>query len=90
VLVVSERRGRLGAGKSNRALGILRRLPIEFDGGMDEDGILGLARAHRLAVYDAAYLELARRENMPLATLDAALAEAARAEGAALTGQGAG
>jgi predicted nucleic acid-binding protein len=43
-----------------------------------------LARHHRLSVYDAAYLELATRLRLPLATLDAALGRAARAEGARL------
>jgi predicted nucleic acid-binding protein len=42
---------------------------------------VALARRHRLTVYDAAYLELALREGLALATLDTALAEAARAEG---------
>ncbi len=40
-----------------------------------------LARRHRLTIYDAAYLELALRESLPLATLDQALAAAARSEG---------
>ena len=42
--------------------------------------MLALARRRGLAVYDAAYLELARREGAPLATLDTALATAARTE----------
>jgi predicted nucleic acid-binding protein len=48
---------------------------------------MSLARRHRVTVYDAAYLELALREGLPLATLDAALADAARAEGVALLGE---
>jgi predicted nucleic acid-binding protein len=39
-----------------------------------------LARAHKLTAYDTAYLELARRQSIPLATLDQALARAARVE----------
>ena len=42
---------------------------------------LHLAQRHRLTVYDAAYLELAQRQRMPLATLDGDLARAARDEG---------
>ena len=42
---------------------------------------LVLARKHRLSSYDAAYLELAMRLQLPLATLDRALAAAGRAEG---------
>ncbi len=41
---------------------------------------LALARAHALTVYDAAYLELARRCGLHLATLDADLRAAARKE----------
>ncbi|TWB39967.1 hypothetical protein FBZ91_105201 [Nitrospirillum viridazoti] len=47
----------------------------------DETAVLTLARQHRLTVYDAAYLELAQRQALPLATLDHALAEAAVAVG---------
>lgn len=46
---------------------------------IDEDRLLALARAHKLSIYDAAYLELALCESMTLATLDTALADAARA-----------
>ena len=45
---------------------------------------MSLARRHRLTAYDAAYLELATREGIALATLDAELERAARAEGVAL------
>jgi predicted nucleic acid-binding protein len=53
----------------------------------DEAGVLRLARTYRLSVYDASYLELALREAVPLATMDAALAAAARAEQAPLVGE---
>ena len=56
-------------------------------GGLpDEVTIIALARRHRLTVYDAAYLELALREALPLATLDKALAGTAGAEGVSLIG----
>jgi predicted nucleic acid-binding protein len=42
---------------------------------------LHLARSHRLSVYDAAYLEIALRHGLPLATLDGKLAAAAAAAG---------
>ena len=80
LLVVNERRGRLDPAKSNRALGILRRHPINLDRAPEEAALLALARRHRLTVYDAAYLELAQREDIPLATLDGALATAAQSE----------
>jgi predicted nucleic acid-binding protein len=43
--------------------------------------ILQLAREHRLTEYDAAYLDLAMREGLPLATLDNDLLAAARRVG---------
>jgi len=45
------------------------------------DQVLPLAREHRLSSYDAAYLELALRTGLPLATLDVALEKAANALG---------
>jgi len=39
---------------------------------VDEDALMQLARTHRLTVYDAAYLELAQRRGVALATLDVA------------------
>jgi predicted nucleic acid-binding protein len=46
--------------------------------------ILALAEKHRLTAYDAAYLELALRTGLQLATLDGDLRKAAREEGAAM------
>lgn len=46
--------------------------------------VVPLARAQNLSVYDAAYLHLASREGVPLATLDARLRAAATAAGCAL------
>lgn len=45
---------------------------------------LNLARQYRLTIYDASYLELAMRNNLPLATLDDALRKAAKASGISL------
>jgi predicted nucleic acid-binding protein len=59
---------------------------IRLDGEPIEGALLELARRHQLTVYDAAYLELAQRKNFSLATLDRALASAARAEGVSLIG----
>ena len=47
---------------------------------------MALARERNLTIYDAAYLELALREGLPLATLDRALEKVAVAEGVALFG----
>ena len=63
---------------------------LRIDRSPDENAVLRLARAHRLSVYDAAYLELAQREGLPLATLDADLQRAAAGEGVALVSSGNG
>ena len=84
---MGERRKRTTEAKVTQFLALLVRLPITSD---DETAIrawlesLSLARAHNLSVYDAAYLELALREAIPLATLDGELAAAARREGTKL------
>jgi predicted nucleic acid-binding protein len=83
-LIVGERRGRKSEADSNLFLTRLARLPISFDGSPQDNDVMTLARRHRLTVYDAAYLELARRRGEPLATLDRRLAAAASAEGVAL------
>jgi predicted nucleic acid-binding protein len=83
-LVVIERRGQITT--ADRASGNVERLAITIDNTPDESGVLTLARRHRLTVYDAAYLKLASRNALPLATLDAMLATAARSEGVHLLG----
>jgi predicted nucleic acid-binding protein len=80
LLIVNERRGRLDPPKTAQALRLIRALPISIDTEVEEDALMRLARTHRLTAYDAAYLELAQRRGLPLATLDIALTSAARAE----------
>jgi predicted nucleic acid-binding protein len=84
ILIVNERRGRIGESDTAAFLSALSRLRIRTDRAPDENGVLRLARAHRLSVYDAAYLELAQREALPLSTLDADLRKAATCERVAL------
>jgi predicted nucleic acid-binding protein len=79
-LVVAERRGRVTEQQTAQFLREILRLAIILDSSPSEANVLALARRHRLTVYDAAYLELSVREDLPLATLDAALIRAARAE----------
>jgi predicted nucleic acid-binding protein len=62
-------------------------LPLREDGARTLDrvrDIVALARRHVLRVADAAYLELALRAALPLATRDIVLARAAQTAGAAL------
>ncbi len=81
VLIVNERRGRISEPETMVFLRRLERMAISVDHGPVESEVLGLARRHRLTVYDSVYLELARRLALPLLTLDKALARAAAAEG---------
>ena len=79
-LLVAERRGRLSAAEATDVVELLRELRIEIDPTPREivfGPVLSLARAQKLSAYDSAYLELALREGLPLATLDVRLAEAA-------------
>lgn len=86
VLVTNERRGRIAGADLALAHEILTELPVVIDREPNETQLVGLARRHRLTVYDAAYLELALRRAVPLVTLDAALARAAAAERVELLG----
>lgn len=83
-LLVSERRKRLTVADIANFLDILKDLPVDTD---DESAPRALsdtwplARRLGLSTYDACYLELAMREGLPLATLDAQMKRAARAAG---------
>ncbi len=85
-LVINERRGRITEIESTIFLQRIARLSIRVGSAPDETVTLALARRHRLTVYDAAYLELALREHLALATTDVALARAAQAEQVPLVG----
>ena len=53
----------------------------EFSSDRIWGDIARIARKYQLTIYDAQYLELASRVNLPLATFDEQLADAARAAG---------
>lgn len=83
VLEMNRRRGRNDASFRDAALADLAILPIEIDMNTDRlawNATLDLAEKHNLTLYDAAYLELALRRGLPLATLDRDLRDAARLE----------
>jgi predicted nucleic acid-binding protein len=84
VLMVGERRRRSTAKMATEFLSWLATLPIRHAELPDADKVFAFARHHQLTFYGAAYLELAHREGLALATLDKQLAAAARAEGVAL------
>jgi predicted nucleic acid-binding protein len=74
------RRKRIDGAYRDRMLTNLAALNIRIDAESDSyvwSATVRLAALHGLTVYDAAYLELAQRRRLPLATFDAALARAA-------------
>jgi predicted nucleic acid-binding protein len=82
--LVAERRGRIEPGDVSRLAKFVLALPIAVDPGARRrpvDSIHRLGRSHGLSSYDAAYLELAVRYGIPIATLDSDLRVAAEAEG---------
>ena len=84
---VAVRRGRMTAGYRAVALEKLGSLEIEIDRESDVQlwsKTQGLCDDHQLSAYDAAYLELALRRQLPLATLDRRLADAAAKAGSIL------
>lgn len=85
-MLLGERRRRFTPDDTGHFLARLNSMNVAESGRSDELAVLPLARRHRLTFYDAAYLELALREQLPLATLDGELAAAARTEGVALIG----
>jgi predicted nucleic acid-binding protein len=83
-LLVAERRGRIEPRDVSRLVRFVLALPIAVDPiarRRPVDSIHRLGRSHGLSAYDAAYLELAVRYGIPLATLDSDLRVAAEAEG---------
>ena len=85
-LLVGERRKRSTQADTTNWLAFLQALPISVDEesmAWAWSSVVGLARAHNLSAYDAAYLELALRRGLPLATLDNKLKAAAAAVGLA-------
>lgn len=83
-LLMGERRGRSNQMQTLEWAELLETLPIaiaevSLRGALRE--VVSLARQQRLTSYDAAYLELAMRRGLPLATLDQRLRDAAAAVG---------
>lgn len=90
-LRVAERKRRIDAAKLDTFVDALRRLPIVIDGETGSQAwtaTIALSRRFELSSYDAAYLELAERRRLPLATLDRALARAAAEAGVEVLGIG--
>ena len=90
VLEIGVRRGAVhDSAFRDATLADLALLPIRLDSETDQHAwgaTARLATRHGLTLYDAAYLELARRKDTPIATLDRELRAAAAAEGVPLLG----
>lgn len=89
-LLSAERRGHLDAADRPRLMELLAALPIDVESASLAQGlgsITDVARANQLSAYDAAYLDLARRLALPLATLDRHLAAVAVEFGVEVIGQ---
>jgi predicted nucleic acid-binding protein len=83
-LLVAERRLRASRAETVEALRAVFDLPLATDEETNQrcpGESLSLAREHSLTLYDAAYLELAIRRRAELATVDKALARAAKSAG---------
>ncbi len=81
-LLAGERRGRVLPGQVEAVMRQLAALPFETDAETNSrawGAAAALARRYALTLYDAAYLELAIRRALPLASFDAALVRAAAA-----------
>ena len=84
VLAIAERRKRITLAESAQLIALLETLEIDVDGetsALAFTRILDLAREQRLTAYDAAYLELAMRLGVPLASKDGDLCDAAERVG---------
>ncbi|MBI4563517.1 MAG: type II toxin-antitoxin system VapC family toxin [Planctomycetes bacterium] len=90
VLALAEKHRRITPAKSGQFLSLLEMLDIEVDGETSErvfSHVLPLCRRHGLTSYDAAYLELAIRRGIPLASLDVDLLRGARSLGIEVLGR---
>jgi predicted nucleic acid-binding protein len=85
MLLTAQRRKRIDTSQFIQILEAVDSFPVTLQPALtpiQRGDLLNLARKHRLTAYDAAYLELALRLDLPLATVDDRLMRAARAEGA--------
>lgn len=89
VVAKVESKGVVTEADSQRFIALIGRLNLVTDPATATHALgdtLNLARRYKLSAYDAAYLELAQRTGLPLATLDANLAKAATTAGVPIFG----
>ena len=81
-LMIAERRKRIDRARRIESVDQVARLNVRVDPTLPNVMAIGaLAERHGLTAYDAAYLELAKRQGFAIATLDRDLVQAAAAEG---------
>lgn len=78
------RRKRLTKADAGAFLAAVEALNVRLLDPLSLDAVFSLAENTGLTFYDAAYLDLAMRRNLPLASLDAALCRAATQAGVTL------
>lgn len=86
-LLMACRKRRISSEQSILLLNELAALPVKVESALSAEQVrtvFALAQRHSLTIYDAAYLELAQRRKLSIATLDRALGVAARAAGVRL------
>lgn len=89
VVAKLEAKGVVTEADSQRYIALIGRLNITTDQATAVHALgdtLNLARRYKLSAYDAAYLELALRAGLPLASLDASLIQAATTAGVLIFG----
>lgn len=89
VIAKVESKGVVTEADAQRFIALIGRLNLVTDQATATHALgdtLNLARRYKLSAYDAAYLELAQRTGLPLATLDANLANAATIAGVPIFG----
>lgn len=85
ILLVGERKKRIKPEDSLRFTALIKALPIQIDEGfLSFTDLLQWGRSYNLSAYDAAYLILAMRNDLPLATRDKQLIKAAQNAGVPL------
>jgi predicted nucleic acid-binding protein len=81
VLLVAERKKRLGEASAVRFLELVIGLPLTVEQEAPQrtlTEIVSLARELKLSTYDASYLDLAMRLGLPMSTLDVSIRKAAK------------
>jgi predicted nucleic acid-binding protein len=89
ILLMARRRRRINGTQLKQLSDAFERFPVTYQPSLTAQqraAVLSLAEKHTITAYDAAYLELAMRLDLILASLDDSLIKAAKAEGVKIAG----